>query len=183
MRIAARAVGLSPTAVNRVLREAREAQTDGRGLVSLMRGQPDTPTPTHIVEAAERALRAGRTGYPDTQGEPELRRAVAEKLAREPRDDRGIVREPPVAVDLDEALDEVTHVIERVRALRVPGDERLLPRAERGEHARAQLRELGLELLALAACRVVVPHPGQRLDAALEIEDGVLEVVLAHGAS
>jgi aspartate/methionine/tyrosine aminotransferase len=48
-----------------------------------MRGQPDTPTPPHIVEAAERALRDGRTGYPDNQGEPALRRAVAEKLQHE----------------------------------------------------------------------------------------------------
>jgi aspartate/methionine/tyrosine aminotransferase len=35
------------------------------------------------VEAAFRALRDGRTGYPDNQGEPGLRRAVAEKLARQ----------------------------------------------------------------------------------------------------
>ena len=55
----------------------------GRPLVSLMRGQPDTPTPRHIVEAARKALRDGRTGYPDNQGEPSLRRAVAEKLKRE----------------------------------------------------------------------------------------------------
>ena len=51
--------------------------------MSLMRGQPDTPTPPHIVEAARKALRDGRTGYPDNQGEPALRRAVAEKLKRE----------------------------------------------------------------------------------------------------
>ena len=48
-----------------------------------MRGQPDTPTPPHIIEAACKALRDGRTGYADNQGEPALRRAVAEKLKRE----------------------------------------------------------------------------------------------------
>ena len=48
-----------------------------------MRGQPDTPTPAHIVEAAIRALRDGRTGYADNQGEPALRQAVAAKLERE----------------------------------------------------------------------------------------------------
>jgi aspartate/methionine/tyrosine aminotransferase len=48
-----------------------------------MRGQPDTPTPAHIVEAAYQALREGRTGYADIQGEPRLRRAVVEKLARD----------------------------------------------------------------------------------------------------
>jgi aspartate aminotransferase len=75
--------GLRPTAVNAVLHEVRQLQTAGRSLVSLMRGQPDTPTPAHIVEAAQRALRDGRTGYPDNRGEPSLRRAVAEKLQRE----------------------------------------------------------------------------------------------------
>jgi aspartate/methionine/tyrosine aminotransferase len=74
---------LRPTTINRVLAEARHLQQGGRDLVSLMRGQPDTPTPFHIVEAAERALRAGRTGYPDNQGESALRHAVAEKLAHD----------------------------------------------------------------------------------------------------
>jgi aspartate aminotransferase len=82
-RVADRVSRLRPTAVNRVLQEARKLQADGRSLVSLMRGQPDTPTPPHIVEAARKSLRDGRTGYPDNQGEPALRRAVAEKLKRE----------------------------------------------------------------------------------------------------
>jgi len=65
------------------LNEVRKLQAEGHSLVSLMRGQPDTPTPAHIVEAAQKALRDGRTGYPDNQGEPALRRAVAAKLRRE----------------------------------------------------------------------------------------------------
>jgi aspartate/methionine/tyrosine aminotransferase len=83
MNLAERVSALLPTAVNRVLLEARRLQTEGRTLVSLMRGQPDTPTPAHVVEAAEKALRDGLTGYPDNQGEPILRQAVAEKLWRD----------------------------------------------------------------------------------------------------
>ena len=83
VQLADRVSRLSSTAVNKVLHEVREIQSEGRSVVSLMRGQPDTPTPSHIVEAAKRALRDGRTGYPDNQGEPTLRRAVAEKLQRE----------------------------------------------------------------------------------------------------
>jgi len=78
-----RVARLRPTAVNRVLQEVRQLQAEGRPLVSLMRGQPDTPTPAHVVEAARKALRDGRTGYADNQGEPAMRRAVAEKLQRE----------------------------------------------------------------------------------------------------
>ena len=89
-RLAARVAGLRPTAVNAVLRDVRALQAEGRDLVSLMRGQPDTPTPAHIVEAAEQSLRRGRTGYPDNQGEPGLRRAVSERLAR----DHGLSYDP-----------------------------------------------------------------------------------------
>lgn len=78
--LASRLAELRPTAVNAVLREVKQVQASGKEVVSLMRGQPDTPTPAHIVEAATRALRDGRTGYPDNRGEPALRQAVAEHL-------------------------------------------------------------------------------------------------------
>jgi len=74
---------LNPTAVNRILLEVRELERAGQSLVSLMRGQPDSPTPTSIIEAAYEALRKGRTGYPDNQGEPALRQAVAQRLERD----------------------------------------------------------------------------------------------------
>lgn len=81
--LADRVSRLHPTAVNRMLQAVRRLEAQGRSLVSLMRGQPDTPTPPHIVEAAIRSLHAGRTGYPDNRGEPALRAAVAAKLHRE----------------------------------------------------------------------------------------------------
>src|SRR5947209_4146261 len=83
LSLADRVSCLRPTAVNRVLKEVRRLEAEGRSLVSLMRGQPDTATPAHIVEAAMRSLRDGRTEYADNRGEPALRRAVAEKLRRE----------------------------------------------------------------------------------------------------
>src|ERR1700686_2927503 len=82
MNLAERIGQLKPTAVNCVLQEVRKLQAEGRTLLSLMRGQPDSPTPLPIVEAAEKALRDGHTGYPDNQGELILRQAVAEKLWR-----------------------------------------------------------------------------------------------------
>jgi aspartate aminotransferase len=74
---------LKPTAVNSILAEVRALQAQGRRIVSLMRGEPDFSTPEHIVEAAVRALRSGRTMYPDNRGEMTLREAVAQKLSRE----------------------------------------------------------------------------------------------------
>jgi aspartate aminotransferase len=83
--VSPRIARLRPTAVNSVLAEARAATAAGKSLVSLMRGEPDFRTPAHIVEAAADALRRGRTGYPDNRGEPALREAVAELLARRGR--------------------------------------------------------------------------------------------------
>lgn len=83
--LAGRVRDLRPTAVNRVLAEVRAAQARGVRTVSLMRGEPDLPTPAHIVEAAGRSLRDGRTGYPDNRGELAYREAVALKLERDNR--------------------------------------------------------------------------------------------------
>jgi aspartate/methionine/tyrosine aminotransferase len=120
-RLAARVAGLRPTAVNAVLREVRQLQASGRDLVSLMRGQPDTPTPAHIVEAARRALDAGRTGYPDNQGEPGLRRAVVERLAR----DHGLGYDPDREVLVTDGA--TLGLSTALAALVGPGDEVLLP--------------------------------------------------------
>jgi aspartate aminotransferase len=78
---------LKPTAVNAILAEVSECQlqakAQGRNLVSLMRGEPDLATPAHIVEACARALKNGRTAYPDNRGEEIFREAVVQKLERD----------------------------------------------------------------------------------------------------
>ncbi len=52
-------------------------------VIQLNRGDPDLPTPPHIIAAAQRALEERRTRYTHWQGIPELRAALAEKLSRE----------------------------------------------------------------------------------------------------
>jgi len=74
---------LRPTAVNAILADVREARAKGIEVVSLMRGEPDFRTPEHIVEACVRALRDGRTAYPDNRGEKNFREAIATKLLRD----------------------------------------------------------------------------------------------------
>jgi aspartate/methionine/tyrosine aminotransferase len=121
MPIADRVHDLRPTTVNRVLAEVRRLQGAGRRLASLMRGQPDTPTPPHIVEAAAAALRAGRTGYPDNQGEPHLRQAVAEALARQ----RGLDYDAAQEILI---TDGATCGLSTALAVAInPGDDVLLP--------------------------------------------------------
>ncbi|MDR7277251.1 pyridoxal phosphate-dependent aminotransferase [Catenuloplanes atrovinosus] len=54
------------------------------GAVSLAMGEPDFPTPAPVIEAAEAALRAGKTHYADQKGLPELRGALASRLPAHP---------------------------------------------------------------------------------------------------
>ena len=63
-----------------VLARAGELQKSGKDIINLGIGQPDFPTPTHIVEAAIKALRDGHHGYTPAVGIPELREAVAADL-------------------------------------------------------------------------------------------------------
>ncbi|MDJ0896211.1 MAG: pyridoxal phosphate-dependent aminotransferase [Alphaproteobacteria bacterium] len=65
-----------------VLARAKQLEADGRDIINLGIGQPDFPTPGHVVEAACKALRDGHHGYTPAPGIPELRAAVAADLAR-----------------------------------------------------------------------------------------------------
>jgi aspartate aminotransferase len=65
-----------------VLARATKLTRQGRDIVNLGIGQPDFPTPPHIVEAAIRALRDGHHGYTPATGILPLREAVAADLHR-----------------------------------------------------------------------------------------------------
>lgn len=60
-----------------VLARATALSAAGRDIVNLGIGQPDFPTPPHIVEAAVKALRDGHHGYTPANGILPLREAVA----------------------------------------------------------------------------------------------------------
>ncbi len=60
-----------------VLARAEALTQAGRSVINLGIGQPDFPTPPHVVEAACRALRDGHHGYTPAQGIPALREAIA----------------------------------------------------------------------------------------------------------
>jgi aspartate aminotransferase len=55
----------------------------GRRIVDFTIGEPDFPTPRHIIEGGVAALVAGQTRYTASNGTPALRRAIADKLLRE----------------------------------------------------------------------------------------------------
>lgn len=65
-----------------VLVKARALEAAGRDVIHLEIGEPDFPTPPHIVEAAKRALDEGWTHYGPPQGLPELREVIADYVSR-----------------------------------------------------------------------------------------------------
>lgn len=79
IRFAPRAESLLGSATLQITAKAAELRAAGRDVVSLSAGQPDFPSPPAAIEAAEKAMREGKTGYTANAGLPELRRAVAEK--------------------------------------------------------------------------------------------------------
>lgn len=65
-----------------VLARATKLASEGKDIVNLGIGQPDFPTPPHIVEAAVKALKDGHHGYTPATGILPLREAVSRDLDR-----------------------------------------------------------------------------------------------------
>src|SRR6478735_8433625 len=86
--LAARVDLLSGEGALDVFRRAMELEHAGRSIVHLELGAPDVDAPSHVVDAAVAALRAGDARYVAPQGLPELREAIA---AAE-REDGGVLR-------------------------------------------------------------------------------------------
>ncbi|TAJ44006.1 pyridoxal phosphate-dependent aminotransferase [Methanofollis fontis] len=76
-RFARRVTGIEISGIRRMFEGA------GKDAINLGIGQPDFPTPSHIGEAAVRAIREGKTGYTPNAGIPELREAIVSKFERE----------------------------------------------------------------------------------------------------
>lgn len=63
------------------IREVLDLAVDRPGVLRLEIGEPDFPTPAHIVEAAARAAADGYAKYTVNRGLPSVREAIRTKLA------------------------------------------------------------------------------------------------------
>ena len=81
--IAKRASAIAPFLAVEVFQRAQELERQGADIIHLEFGEPDFDTPPVIREAAEKALKDGRTRYAHSLGLVPLREAIAERyLAR-----------------------------------------------------------------------------------------------------
>jgi aspartate aminotransferase len=120
-RISTRIGSIAESATLKVDGKAKALQAAGRPVISFAAGEPDFPTPAHIVEAARVAVSDPRNHrYTPAAGLPDLREAIAAKTLR----DSGL--EVPASRVL------VTNggkqaVYQAFATLLDPGDEVLLP--------------------------------------------------------
>jgi len=62
---------------------AQQLKAEGRDIINLGVGEPDFPTPSHIKEAAVKAMDENKTGYTAVDGIPELKDAIIAKFKRD----------------------------------------------------------------------------------------------------
>ena len=82
MKLAERMDRIGVEGAFNVLVKARALEAQGHDIIHLEIGEPDFPTPRHIVDAAKQALDEGWTHYGPPQGLPELREAIASYISR-----------------------------------------------------------------------------------------------------
>ncbi|MEJ2020903.1 MAG: pyridoxal phosphate-dependent aminotransferase [Maritimibacter sp.] len=76
-RRARRIAAMEISEIVQLSERAAALRAAGKDVVALSTGEPDFPTPAHVVDAANAAALAGKTRYPATLGTPELRDAIA----------------------------------------------------------------------------------------------------------
>lgn len=74
-----RSSALQLSEIVRISEAAQKLKAQGLPVLSFGTGEPDFPTPEHVIEAAHQAAMDGKTTYPPTQGNSDLRQAIAEQ--------------------------------------------------------------------------------------------------------
>jgi aspartate aminotransferase len=120
-RIASRIAAIAESATLKVDAKAKALKASGRPVISFAAGEPDFATPAHVVEAAVAAAQdPANHRYTPATGLPELKRAVADKTARE----SGIAVDPSQVIITNGGKQAVYQAFQTVVDA---GDEVLLP--------------------------------------------------------
>ncbi|MDR3202731.1 MAG: pyridoxal phosphate-dependent aminotransferase [Bifidobacteriaceae bacterium] len=120
-RVSRRIGAIAPSATLAVDAKAKALKAQGRPVIGFGAGEPDFPTPDHIVEAAVRAARdPANHRYTPAAGLPELRAAIVRKTLR----DSGCTVEPSQVLVTNGGKQAV---YEAFAATLDPGDEVIVP--------------------------------------------------------
>lgn len=119
-RLSDKISGVAPSFTLAITAKAKAMKAAGEDVVSFGAGEPDFPTPAHIVSAAKRALDEGRTKYTPSSGLPALKQAICRKL----KEENSLLYEPSQIVVSNGAKQSVYNAC---FALLNVGDEALIP--------------------------------------------------------
>lgn len=120
MKLAARVHQVKPSITLAITAKANAMKAEGVDVCSFSAGEPDFPTPPHVVAAAQQALDAGKTRYGPAAGEPKLRQAIARKL----QTDNGLAYEADNVIVTNGGKHSLYGLM---MALIEPGDEVIIP--------------------------------------------------------
>ena len=115
-----RIVNLTESATLKMAAMARSLQQQGIKVIGLSLGEPDFDTPTHIKEAAKKAIDENYSHYTPVSGYADVRQAVCAKLLR----DNGLTYTPEQIVLSTGAKQSIINV---TLCMVNPGEEVILP--------------------------------------------------------
>lgn len=111
---------IAPSQTSAMTDRATALRAEGRDIISLSVGEPDFPTPPHVIAAAKAAMDAGETRYTPVGGTARLKAAAALHFAR----DLGI--DVPVS-QVTASAGGKQSIFHALLATLDPGDEVLIP--------------------------------------------------------
>lgn len=118
--IASRLSKIQPSQTIVVTSKARDLKAEGKDIISLGAGEPDFPTPKHIIQAGKDAMDNGETRYTAVEGILELRQAICDKFKR----DNGLEYTP---AQIQVACGGKQSIYNAMMATLDPGDEVIIP--------------------------------------------------------
>jgi len=117
LSVSRRVQSIEPSPIRKII-DLAETRPD---IIGLHAGEPDFPTPKHIVEAGSRALDDGYTHYTHGAGLLQLREAISRKLLEE----NGIEANPKTEISV--TTGGFAAIFGTIQATINPGDEVLIP--------------------------------------------------------
>lgn len=119
-KMSSKALSIQASPTLAITAKANQLKAEGKDVVGFGAGEPDMDTPDFIKAAAQEAIQKGFTKYTPSAGIMDLRKAIAEKLAKE----NGITVEPSQVVVSNGAKHSIANVCQAVLN---EGDEVIIP--------------------------------------------------------
>lgn len=120
MEYSRKAQSINPSVTLAITAKAKELKSKGVDVITFGVGEPDFNTPENIIEAANKAMKDGKTKYTPVPGIPELRKAIVNKF----KQDNGLDYEEAQIIVSTGAKQSLNNAF---MAILNPGDEVIVP--------------------------------------------------------